>query len=333
MKKLYPYNKFITEGVRDQMTPKPMEDVLKNLRQLTVDKQLELSRRLNIPEIEELVKKNIKLIDASKSGRASVVEEMINGGAQIDVRNEEKLSALHLASRNGHLDVVKLLVENGANINIERGIGMTPLYHATLGGNLDVVKYLFEKGAELNVRNENGWTPMLCACNNGNLDIVQFLVENGIDVNDKDDSDTSALMWASYKGRLDVVKYLVSKGAIVYSLKMYDNTPLAYAAKGRHFDVLKFLIDHMTKTNESVRNMMTPKSSDYITDELEKISDERKMVMLLDAIRKEDLEMMLVLLNNGVRITPLMIRTASELHRLSALSLLKYIKEKRTKNK
>jgi hypothetical protein len=85
----------------------------------------------------------------------------------------------------------------------------------------------------------------------------------------------------------------------------------------------------MEMLRESVRDKMTPKPMEDIKDELAEVPEERKRELLLNAIRKEDLETMLVLLNAGVMITTHMVNVARQGHLLSALSLLKYIGEKR----
>ena len=45
MKKLYPYNKFISESVRDQMKPKSEEDIRNSLGKLTLDDKLIMGAR------------------------------------------------------------------------------------------------------------------------------------------------------------------------------------------------------------------------------------------------------------------------------------------------
>ena len=52
----------------------------------------------------------------------------------------------------GHLSVVQLLVEMGADINVKNGEGWTPLHWAAWASDLSVVKLLVKSGADVNGR-------------------------------------------------------------------------------------------------------------------------------------------------------------------------------------
>ncbi|XP_065205671.1 ankyrin repeat and SAM domain-containing protein 1A-like isoform X2 [Planococcus citri] len=58
---------------------------------------------------------------------------------------------LHLASRNGHKAVVEVLLEGGMNVNVRTGSG-TALHEAALCGKTEVVRTLLENGIDLNIR-------------------------------------------------------------------------------------------------------------------------------------------------------------------------------------
>jgi ankyrin repeat protein len=52
---------------------------------------------------------------------------------------------------NGLLDVVKDLVERGADVNVKKHYGLTALHAAFLNYNLDVAEYLVNHGADTSV--------------------------------------------------------------------------------------------------------------------------------------------------------------------------------------
>lgn len=57
-------------------------------------------------------------------------------------------------------DVVHVLIEGGANLNIKDADLWTPLHAAVACGNYDLVKYLNEKGADLVAINADGNMPI-----------------------------------------------------------------------------------------------------------------------------------------------------------------------------
>jgi ankyrin repeat protein len=52
-----------------------------------------------------------------------------------------------MAAISGSLDMVQLIVNGGADINAKDNDGMTPLNYAIKNGHKDVVAFLQEKGA------------------------------------------------------------------------------------------------------------------------------------------------------------------------------------------
>lgn len=58
-----------------------------------------------------------------------MVRELLKSGYHnLDAKNQEGQTAVHLASIAGFDDILDLLLEVGANPNIKDGIGLTPLH-------------------------------------------------------------------------------------------------------------------------------------------------------------------------------------------------------------
>ena len=67
------------------------------------------------------------------TGTSKLLNIWFESGIDVNIRDDNEDTPLHIASRQGQLDVVKLLIENGANIHAQGGIlGYTPLHDATL---------------------------------------------------------------------------------------------------------------------------------------------------------------------------------------------------------
>lgn len=125
--------------------------------------------------------------------RENIVKRLIDGGALVNHRSSDGLSALNIAARVGNYRLVRRLVDNGADIHYRSQSGRT-LYHDALGfevrelqkeyydvvydgGRLasrgqqlssfysgdrpKMVKYLIGKGLRLDVADEEGITPLI----------------------------------------------------------------------------------------------------------------------------------------------------------------------------
>ena len=86
------------------------------------------------------------------------VNEHLSKGTDIDFKNKEGLTALHITSLLGQYEVAKLLIRKGANVNIKGNDGGTALHTATFLGQYKVAKLLIQSGADVNARNNNGKT-------------------------------------------------------------------------------------------------------------------------------------------------------------------------------
>ncbi|XP_054169183.1 ankyrin repeat domain-containing protein 16-like [Oppia nitens] len=99
---------------------------------------------------------------------------------QIDVnlKNREEKSALHLSSQYKHLKCVEMLLKNRQTIvDVLNRSDWTPMMLAlTKVNNLDVVKLLVANGSNVNLENKDGWTCFHIAVRSGDLPQIQYLL-------------------------------------------------------------------------------------------------------------------------------------------------------------
>ncbi len=130
------------------------------------------------------------LIMASVQGHTDTVKLLLERGAEIETRDEGRVTALMWAALGGHIDSVRALLEAGAAVQ-----RASALWLAALGGHTDSVRALLEAGAQV------GDAALIGAALGGHTDSVRALLEAGAQVNPTDwYRDKTALMGAAEAG-------------------------------------------------------------------------------------------------------------------------------------
>ncbi|MCH9022031.1 MAG: ankyrin repeat domain-containing protein [Planctomycetes bacterium] len=75
------------------------------------------------------------------------IRELIQAGADINVKNKFGMTPLLLAAEDYEKEIITVLLAAGANVNAANDYGMTPLSSATKRDHSEVVKLLREHGA------------------------------------------------------------------------------------------------------------------------------------------------------------------------------------------
>ena len=106
---------------------------------------------------------------------------LLQKGFAINTPNNKYETCLHIAAANGALAVFIELMERGANPNLRDSLGYNCLHIACKNGNINVVKYLLFRGADINACTyENNSALHICALYNAS-EIAELLIEKGID--------------------------------------------------------------------------------------------------------------------------------------------------------
>ncbi|XP_059357098.1 ankyrin repeat domain-containing protein 12-like isoform X2 [Carassius carassius] len=98
---------------------------------------------------------------------------------KVNKRNERGETSLHMAAIRGDVKQVKELIELGADVNVKDFAGWTPLHEACNLGYYDVAKVLIGAGAEVNTQGLDDDTPLHDASSSGHTDIVKLLLRHG----------------------------------------------------------------------------------------------------------------------------------------------------------
>lgn len=110
-----------------------------------------------------------------------LLEIMMRFGADINSRDCDNLTPIHVAINFKNAYIVQVLIDGGADISARDGDGMTPLHRAIYFRNVKIVKILIDGGADINARENNNMTPLHRAVFHKNANIVRILLDAGAD--------------------------------------------------------------------------------------------------------------------------------------------------------
>ncbi|KAM0794815.1 ankyrin repeat-containing domain protein [Usnea florida] len=148
---------------------------------------------------------------AARYGHGSVVQVLLEKGANIESGPEYGTTPLMSAARGGHESIVRLLLEKGANIESGTDYSTTPLMSAGRDGHESIVRLLLEKGANIESGTKYGETPLMSAARDGHESIVRLLLDKGANIHAKDFREHTALFHA--KDNKTVANLLPNAGA------------------------------------------------------------------------------------------------------------------------
>ena len=149
--------------------------------------------------------------------------------------DSERETPLHLAIQQRHMSVVETLLQHGADLHIENARGMMVTGMAARDGDAELVAYLWDKGADV-YKSRALFHAASCLKNH---DVMELLLSRGIDVNMPDRNGYTPIFAAISAHSVANVKYLLDKGidTAIHSPKGRTVLEHAYACWGEVEDV------------------------------------------------------------------------------------------------
>lgn len=190
---------------------------------------------------------DIPLFRAAESGSAECVKLLLDAGADLEQRDDERQSALfHAAST----EVARLLIEAGLSLEDRDCWDHTPLMSAlgSLENPLRRVRALLAAGADPNATSDHGFTLFMSAVRSESrsVELLRMLVEHGADphaVSDYGYNAFHAPIDVSFVGDdienvRPIMSYIKELGVDIEHRNKSGQTPLAHAiAKGFEAEV------------------------------------------------------------------------------------------------
>ena len=172
------------------------------------------------------------LIEAAKTQDHQMVAALVEGGADVDVRQGDGATALHWAAYWDDQVMADLLITAKADVNASNDLGATALWLASRNRNPTMIATLLDAGANPNATLATGETPLMQASLAGDVASVRALLAHSANVNAHETSrDQTALMWAVSNGHTGVVRALLEAGADVHARSHASQRMVSTAAR------------------------------------------------------------------------------------------------------
>ena len=196
---------------------------------------------------------------AVKVNDLDAVRRLLGDGHDIERRDADGKTALHLAARGGNVSVVIGLLALGANIEALSKNLWTPLHLAAGRGRVQVIAALLNRGANIEARTKalvysdalpvGSETPLHIAAESGSYEAVAALLDGGANIEAQDVLNFTPLHVAAGQGKRKIAVELVKRGANVNAVNKMGATPIEYAIEEERFT----LADELQKAAQQAR--------------------------------------------------------------------------------
>lgn len=197
----------------------------------------------SLGDVRRLVSNGLKpskigaIHQAAVHGHLSIVEFLLDSGADVDLGDCSNQTALHCAAGAGHDNIVETLLRHGATATLLDIQGRTALHHAAGCNRPNVVEMLLGK-VDVAVQDETGQTALHFAAKRGHKEAALHLLDGLSDDDRKryagifDRESRTALHFAAGCGSKAVVNILLKNGANPCLRDSKRKTALHFAACG-----------------------------------------------------------------------------------------------------
>lgn len=155
-------------------------------------------------------------VSERESASHQIVRQLVDCGADVNVKDSHGMSALAWAVTIGEINLVRQLIQWGADIATTDSRGRTPLMFlahldVTCTAIYEIYSLLVDAGADVHAVDKFGETVLMWAAREDQSGLVSNLLEAGVDVNAKDKKGRTALVHLREGDQVDPYKVLGAK--------------------------------------------------------------------------------------------------------------------------
>ncbi|XP_049642948.1 SH3 and multiple ankyrin repeat domains protein 1 isoform X2 [Suncus etruscus] len=182
---------------------------------------------------------------AQTEGSVEVIRTLCLGGAHIDFRARDGMTALHKAACARHCPALTALLDLGGSPNYKDRRGLTPLFHtAMVGGDPRCCELLLYNRAQLGVADENGWQEIHQACQRGHSQHLEHLLFYGAEPGAQNASGNTALHICALYNKETCARVLLYRGASKDVKNNSGQTPFQVAVIAGNFELGELIRNH-----------------------------------------------------------------------------------------
>lgn len=185
------------------------------------------------------------LMLASFHGRFPIAHALIRHGADVDAKDRDQQdSCLLLACRNGHERVAVLLVKENADVHAVNRKGESAFLWSSFHGLERCVLALIARGVDIDVKSRSSRdTPLMAACMKGNVGCASLLIAADASLDERNARGDTALIIACRAGHHAIVQKLVDADADAYIQNGDFRTALQEAIERGHRSCVDALLE------------------------------------------------------------------------------------------
>ena len=124
----------------------------------------------------------------SQEDGVRVAQLLLEHGADVNTRRDDRWTPLHLASLFGKFEIVQVLIDHGAEVDAVDDFNKTPLHEVSQGKSeseedgVRVARLLLDHGADVNAKERSGHTPLALVSRNERPKLAELLLEHAANV-------------------------------------------------------------------------------------------------------------------------------------------------------
>ena len=170
------------------------------------------------------------VVRAAAAGNINALQAAVEGGGDVNARDQRGLTALMHAADRGYTLIVPLLLRAGADPDLRAVDGPTALFLAVLRGHIEIVEVLLEAGADTSIRGLEGMTPIkLAQTRKKHSEILELLEKH------------AKLVEEAQRAKKDADAFAHAKSSD--TLQAYESYQSSWCPRGKFCDEARVRID------------------------------------------------------------------------------------------